>query len=429
MKALILLLSSSISAQSRSNIPVGNSLSAIINGSSWLSPSGDFAFGFHQYLKHTNLFLLAIWYAKIPDTIVWYANEGNPVPQGSSVTITTNEGLILSDPQGSNLWNTSSDLNGNVVSYGFMSDTGNFILTSSSHSKPVWQSFEHPTDTLLPTQLMNIEGTVDSRLSETNFTKGRFQLRLQQDGNAVLNVMDRTIYWPDAQPYFASDTWIPPNQGKQLIYNVSGHMYIVAEDGTILYNFIPDKTIVVSTRDYYQRVTLNFYGVLTWYYHPKKFTQNNGVGWSKMYSTTGNICSVGCGFNSLCSYDDVAQSVGCDCPPNYSLIDPTDKYGSCKPDFQLLEDDGKDGIFVEYNLVPLQNTKFDKCDKRFLGVTEEQCKSSCLGDRFCAVVTWVRDTCCKYKPLFSCGYHDSNVRETAWLKVGNGTYSTVHSPS
>ncbi|KNA25173.1 hypothetical protein SOVF_008980 [Spinacia oleracea] len=426
--ALILLLSPSISAQSRSNIPVGNSLSAIINGSSWLSPSGDFAFGFHQYLNHTNLFLLAIWYAKIPDTIVWFANEGNPVPQGSSVTITTDEGLILSNPQGSNLWNTSSDLNGNVVSYGFMSDTGNMILTSSSDSNPVWQSFEHPTDTLLPTQVMNIEGAVDSRLSETNFTKGRYQLRLQTDGNAVLHVMDQTIYWADTRPYFASNTWNPPNQGKQVIYNVSGQMYVAAENGTAVYNFIPEDTVIVSSRDYYQRVTLSFYGLLTWYYHPRNFT-NNEVGWSKMYSIIVNICNVGCGFNSICSYDDVAHSISCDCPSHYSLVDPTDKYGSCKPDFQLSEDDGKDGVFVEYNLVRLQNTKFDsdKCDKRFEGITEEQCKSSCLGDRFCAVATWVgdKDTCCKYKPLFSGGNHDRKVSETAWLKVGNGTYSTA----
>uniref|UniRef100_A0A803KLZ9 non-specific serine/threonine protein kinase n=1 Tax=Chenopodium quinoa TaxID=63459 RepID=A0A803KLZ9_CHEQI len=176
-----------------------------------------------------------------------------------------NEDLILSDPQGSNLWNTSSDLNGtNAISSAFMNDTGNFILTSSSNNNPIWQSFAHPTDTLLPTQIINLEG------ADTNFTKGRFQLRLQGDGNVVFNVMDPTIYWADAQPYYASNTWSPPNQG----------------------------------------------------------------------------------------------------------------------------------------------------------ITEEQCKSSCLGDRFCAVATWLTETCCKYSPPFL-GDHGSDVNETAWLKVGNGTYSTV----
>ncbi|KMT14417.1 hypothetical protein BVRB_4g071960 [Beta vulgaris subsp. vulgaris] len=426
---LIFLLSLSISAETRGNIPVSKSLTATINSSSWLSPSGDFAFGFHQFLNNTHLFLLAIWYAKIPDTIVWYANDGNPVPQGSTVTLTADQGLILSDPQGSQLWNSSVVLSGaDVISYGFLNDSGNLVLKSSSNNDTVWQSFEHPTDTLLPTQTMETDGTVDSRLSETSFTKGRFQLHLQSDGNLVFNVMDPTTYMADIQPYYATGTWKPPSQGKQVIYTNLGHMYVVAANGTKLYDFIPEDKIV-SINNNYHRATLNSNGVLTWYYHPRNFTQNNDVGWSKMYSQPGNICSVGCGYNSICSYDDEDQSVRCNCPPNYSLIDPNEKYASCKPDFVLWEEDGQ-GTDFEYNLVPLENTRFSKCDGTFHGISEERCKRSCLNDHLCAVATWDTDnggTCCKNKPLFSCGNHGSDVGKTAWLKVGNGTNSTTPS--
>ncbi|KNA25158.1 hypothetical protein SOVF_008840 [Spinacia oleracea] len=76
-----LFLLQSIAAQNGGQITVGQSLTAIGNGSLLLSPSGDFAFGFHQLPNKNNLFLLAIWYAKIPDTIIWHANDGNPVPQ------------------------------------------------------------------------------------------------------------------------------------------------------------------------------------------------------------------------------------------------------------------------------------------------------------------------------------------------------------
>ncbi|KMT14413.1 hypothetical protein BVRB_4g071920 [Beta vulgaris subsp. vulgaris] len=366
--------------------------------------------------------------AQIRDTIVWYANEGKPVPQGSTVTLTANEGLILSDPQGAQLWSTSVDLSGaDVVSYSIMNDAGNLILKSSSNSNAVWQSFEHPTDTLLPTQTMETDGTVDSRLSETNFTKGRFQLHLQSDGNLVFNVMDPTIYKADIQPYYATGTWKPPSQGKQLIYTELGNVYIVAENGAVLYKFIPEDEIV-PIENYYQRATLNYYGVLTWYYHPRTFTENNGVGWSKMYSQPGNICSVGCGFNSICSYDNEDQIVRCNCPPSYSLIDPNEKYGSCKPDFELWEDG--QGVDVKHNLVSLENTQFSECDGTFLGISEEECKRSCLNDHFCAVATWDTDNggiCCKKKPLFSGGNHGSDVHKTAWLKVGNGTYSTIPS--
>ncbi|CAO2837217.1 unnamed protein product [Amaranthus hypochondriacus] len=430
---LIVFLTSSISAQTRGNIPVNKFLTASNDGSQWLSPSGDFAFGFHQFLNDsTNLYLLSIWYAKIPDTIIWYANDGNPVPQGSTVTITSTEGLLLSDPKGAHIWNASAGLGGaRDVGFGVMNDTGNFILTSKSNSNPVWQSFDHPTDTLLPTQIMNLDGTVDCRLSDTNFTKGSFQMHLQVDGNVVFNIMVPILYTAYADPYFVTQTYQPPTQGRQVIYDKLGSMYVVAANGSVLYDFIP-KDKIVSVKDYYQRATMTSDGILTWYYHPRKFSKNDGVGWSKIYSEAGNICCVRCGYNNICSYDVVAQSLRCDCPPSYSLIDPDDKYGSCKPDFDLWEKDkqGPSGN-VEYKLVPLENTEFslEKCDGKFKHVNEENCKSSCLDEHYCAAVNWVSDnggTCCKMNPLFLGGNRAAGSEgKTVWFKVGNGSSSTV----
>ena len=93
---LLLLPIYSTVAQTNVAITLGASLSATDN-SSWLSPSGDFAFGFHQ-LNNTNLFLLSIWYAKIPEKIVvWYASE-TLAPRGSQVNLTADNGLVLTSP-------------------------------------------------------------------------------------------------------------------------------------------------------------------------------------------------------------------------------------------------------------------------------------------------------------------------------------------
>ena len=159
---LILLLPPTVSAQTRGNIPVKKFLRASNNGSQWLSPSGDFAFRFHQLLDHNHLYLLYIWYAKIPDTNIWYANEGNPVPQGSTVTLTAKEGLLLGDPRGFHIWDTSDDLSGaGDVKFGVMNDTGISFSQVKAINNPVLQSFDHPTDTLLPTQIMNLNGSID----------------------------------------------------------------------------------------------------------------------------------------------------------------------------------------------------------------------------------------------------------------------------
>ncbi|GKC17424.1 G-type lectin S-receptor-like serine/threonine-protein kinase LECRK3 [Tanacetum coccineum] len=130
---------------------------------------------------------LPIWYDKIPEkTIIWYPQGNSMVSRGSKVELLDGSGLVLTDPQGTRVWSSISVSN---LAYGFMNDTGNFVLVGSdSHS--IWESFDSFADTMLPTQVMARGGVINSKLSDTNFTGGRFQLRLLQDGNLVLNSRD-----------------------------------------------------------------------------------------------------------------------------------------------------------------------------------------------------------------------------------------------
>uniref|UniRef100_A0A803KLZ8 Receptor-like serine/threonine-protein kinase n=1 Tax=Chenopodium quinoa TaxID=63459 RepID=A0A803KLZ8_CHEQI len=418
-----------MAAQRSSTITIDESLSATINDSPWLSPSGDFAFGFHQLPNNSSLFLLAIWYAKIPDTIVWYANDGNPVQEGSKVTLTADKGLVLSDAQGNNLiWST----NGNAVSHGFMNDTGNLALKNRS-SDPVWQSFNHPTDTLLPNQFMEINGEVNSRLSETNFTQGRFQLRLIPDGNLVLNTRDLASGYSYGA-YYVTGTNGQPNTGQKLVYNESGYMYILRKDGSTYDLLQQNKT--KPARDYYQRETLNFDGVLMWYYIPKTSLSN---GWSMIQASPDNVCtSIGesgpqlgsgiCGFNSICILGDDKRPA-CKCPPGYSFLDFNNTYGSCEPDFQADKCEGyaERSIKGEYRLERLPSTNWPFSDYEKLGpYNEDDCKNSCLSDCFCAAVVFQDNNtpiCWKKKAPLSYGRQDTKVQETTWIKVGNVKFS------
>ncbi|CBI26234.3 unnamed protein product, partial [Vitis vinifera] len=169
-------------AQTPENISLGSGLTTTTD-STWLSPSGDFAFGF--YPLDSGLFLLGIWFNKIPEeTLVWSANRDNPAPEGSTINLTASGYLLLTYPNGS-LDHIYEDA---AASSASMLDNGNFVLWSSV-SRVLWQSFEHPTDTLLPGQTIpagdtrlfsNTNGTVD-------YSKGNFQLEVQSvDGNMGL---------------------------------------------------------------------------------------------------------------------------------------------------------------------------------------------------------------------------------------------------
>lgn len=145
-------------AQSNGTISVGPSLTAADKATSWYSHSGDFAFGFKK--MQADQFLLSIWYSKIPDTIVWFANDGTSVSAGSKVQLTADRGLVLSDSRGKDLWK-SAILSG-TASNGVFNDTGNFVIFGPRSTK-LWDSFSYPTDTLLPTQTLGQNGMLYSR--------------------------------------------------------------------------------------------------------------------------------------------------------------------------------------------------------------------------------------------------------------------------
>ncbi|XP_018832270.2 G-type lectin S-receptor-like serine/threonine-protein kinase RLK1 [Juglans regia] len=415
--SLLILLPISTVAQSNGNITVGDSLTAAANSSSWLSPSGEFAFGFRPH-NDRDFFLLSIWFAKIPDkTIVWYANGDKPAPGGSKVALTADRGLVLTDPRGQQLW-SSQTIIGTVAS-GVMTDAGNFVLEDREFNK-AWESFNSPTDTLLPTQNLERGGVLSSRQSETNFSKGRFQLRLQQDGNLVLNTINLPTDYANA-PYYASGTTSsddtnPSSPGRELVFNESGYMFILRENDQRFP--LKQGQQVESSSDFYFRATLNFDGVFTQYSHPK--APNSNRSWSSHWSQPENICvsslveaGIGvCGYNSICGLKEDQRPM-CQCPPGYSLLDPDDRYGSCKPDFiQGCEEDrlGRPGEDL-YTWVDLTNTDWPTSDYVLLTpYTEDRCRQSCLEDCMCAVAIFrLGDTCWKKKLPLSNGRVDSNL--------------------
>ena len=54
-----------------------------------------------------------------------------------------------------------------------MHDNGNFVLYDSN-SRIIWQSFDHPTNTLLPGQRLPPGKEIFSSASETDYGRGIF---------------------------------------------------------------------------------------------------------------------------------------------------------------------------------------------------------------------------------------------------------------
>ncbi|PUZ38317.1 hypothetical protein GQ55_9G186800 [Panicum hallii var. hallii] len=127
-------------------------------GSTLISDDGTFALGFFSPSSSGgNHYYVGIWYNSIPkDNVVWVANRATPVTDPSSATLalTDRSNLVLSSTDGQLLWMANVSAPGNLASSenvtgeATLDNTGNFVLRTSEGAV-LWQSFDHPTDTLL----------------------------------------------------------------------------------------------------------------------------------------------------------------------------------------------------------------------------------------------------------------------------------------
>lgn len=422
--ALFSVLNAAVAQTNYRNISLGQSLTASDDSASWPSPSGHFAFGFRR-LENQNLYLLSIWFDKIPNkTIVWYANGDKPAPKGSKVELRT-DGLILMNPGGEVIWRPKSSPVG--VIYAAMLDTGNFILAQNDYSN-VWQSFDEPADTLLPAQILRVNRSVSARTTENNFTRGRFELRLIPDGNLVLN----TIALPTGnayEAYYWSNTVDKPGgmTGNQLIFDALGYLYIVKTNGDIVNVTSGNIGAGFPTRNYYHRATIDYGGVLRLYAHPR--SSRNGrwdETWFTVWFAPNDICAAmqgergggTCGFNSYCSTGAYGRP-NCQCLPGFSFSDPSNELNGCQQD--AIPNCNLGGLRPEdlYVMQKLDNLQWSNASQyeELHPFSDDDCSSSCLYDCHCFLAISVDGNCRKKKLPVSNGRTQQTGNTRAFVKM------------
>ncbi|XP_050271300.1 G-type lectin S-receptor-like serine/threonine-protein kinase SD2-5 isoform X1 [Quercus robur] len=78
--------------------------------------------------------------------VVWSANPENPVSINATLQLTSEKGLVLKDANGTTVWSTNI-FSKSVAALNF-TDMCNLQLLDDKNAT-VWQSFDHPTDTLV----------------------------------------------------------------------------------------------------------------------------------------------------------------------------------------------------------------------------------------------------------------------------------------
>ncbi|KAL2326839.1 hypothetical protein Fmac_020266 [Flemingia macrophylla] len=121
------------------------------DGSTLVSKDGTFELGFFNPGSSNNRYV-GIWYKNIAvKTVVWVANRDNPIKDNNSTSmLKTQQGnLVLLAHNGTLLWTTNATAKASNPIVQLLDDGNLVIRDAKEESVFVWQSFDHPSDTLL----------------------------------------------------------------------------------------------------------------------------------------------------------------------------------------------------------------------------------------------------------------------------------------
>lgn len=133
-------------AEAAATIRVGDQLNST---SQLVSENGNFTLGFFT-MDETKFSYFGIWYT-YDDQVrkVWVANRDSPIVDMSAALTIDKTGQLIITSAGKTVANISYQGHAGNVSATLQND-GNFVLTDESDNQVLWQSFDNPTDTLLP---------------------------------------------------------------------------------------------------------------------------------------------------------------------------------------------------------------------------------------------------------------------------------------
>ncbi|XP_019056944.1 PREDICTED: G-type lectin S-receptor-like serine/threonine-protein kinase SD2-5 [Tarenaya hassleriana] len=152
------------------------------------SNNSGFGFGFVTTPNDVTLFILSIVHTSSSREI-WSANRASPVSNSDKFAFEENGNVVL-QKGGTVVWKL--DNSGKGASAMELRDSGNLVVVGNDGNS-IWESFDHPTDTLITSQEFKEGMKLTSDPSSDNVS---YVLEIKS-GDAVLSVSSPTpqVYW------------------------------------------------------------------------------------------------------------------------------------------------------------------------------------------------------------------------------------------
>ncbi|XP_073008441.1 putative receptor protein kinase ZmPK1 isoform X1 [Typha latifolia] len=396
---LLLLLPPFASPAPGSSLARGSSLSVEDDSDILVSPNQSFTCGF--YKVGSNAYTFSIWFSNSANkTTAWTANRDRPVNGvGSRFTFSKDGRVVLSDVDGAVVWNTNAS--SSRAEQVQLLNSGNLVV-SDPNGNILWQSFDSPTDTLLPTQPITKNIKLVSPIAKGTLSSGNFifyfdndnVLRLIYDGPEI-----SSIYWPNPDS-------VNVFQNGRTDYNSSRYA-ILNEEG----QFVSSDRLAFDASDMgpgiLRRLTLDYDGNLRLY----SLNRLTGM-WHVSWDALPKLCDVHglCGKNGICVYTE--SKTMCSCPPSYEFSDPSDQSKGCKRKVNISCDRTEQLTFIE-----LPHTDFWGFDLNYTpSISFHDCWKLCREDCSCEA-THYRSGACYTKSVLFNGKTSPDVSGSVYFKV------------
>ncbi|RDY00481.1 G-type lectin S-receptor-like serine/threonine-protein kinase, partial [Mucuna pruriens] len=339
-----------------------------------VSPQGTFEAGFFNFGDPSSQYF-GIWYKGIsPRTVVWVANRDAPLENSSGVMNVTDRGnLEIFNGSEAIVWssNTSTTAKKPIV---MLLETGNLVVKEESNQENLlWQSFDHPGDTLLPG--MRIRSSMVSA-SFTSLTSWR---DTQDPGIGVYSYHIDTHGFPqvvitkEGTLLYRVGSWngnILSGIPSETLYKSFNFSFVIT-DQEVSYGYeLLNKTIV-------SRYMITLSGQIQ-----RFILSDQRDSWQIFYTGPADRCDnyAICGVNSNC---DVDNSPTCEClqgfiPKSLQNWNAQNWSDGCVRRVSL--GCGNSDGFLRYQGIKLPDTSTSRYDK---SMSLKECENSCLKNCSC----------------------------------------------
>ncbi|KAL5772645.1 hypothetical protein ACOSQ2_012569 [Xanthoceras sorbifolium] len=364
---------------------------------------------------------LGIWYYQVLEqTIVWVANRDHPISGTSGVLAINSQGnLVLYEGNQSTapVWSTNVSVTSMNNTVAQLLDSGNLVLAQNGAKTMLWQSFDHPTHTMLPFMKLGLDRRkgVDRFLTSWKSLDdpgtGNYSYRIDPSGFPQLSLYKGSVKWWRTGSWTGKKWTGVPEMTRNYIFNVT---FVNNEDEVSIMYGVTDPSILT-------RMIVNESGI------EQRFTWNNRENrWIGFWSAPKEQCDYysHCGANSNCNPYRSGE-FECTCLPGSEPKYPHEWYlrdgsGGCNWKHGMSPCQRGEG-FVKLARVKVPDTSVTHVD---MSLNLRECENKCLSN--CSCIAYTSAYSESYSGIGCLTYHGDLLDTRTYTNTGQDLYVRVN---